>query len=356
MDTKKQILAAVIAAVALAAIGGAVHLLVKDKADSTNNTMRSSVTPPDAAPGWTKTGQDPKPDYSALDLPTKNATKQEAEDDPKQAELAEKDHNKTDAPTEIEEHDLVRFKFVEELADYCVKRFRPARNGKRPHTTASFRTLNMHFGRDLEGINVSGDDINSARSKALSLIFTPDMMSTVYNLYAGLFVQELKTAAINSDKVESDELGRDDVSDMFRLNSDVLKQAAAIFSAIAENKRILPLTAQYIQASRAVERANVRFQDTLTDPAKKAASTIEGDSLKNAISKRESIRSRIVSQVRNSCPDCNESEIFYIAMWSYRRTLGASGDMDRFSVAAKCLNDMAGLFSNTADELLQPEQ
>lgn len=347
MNRKKRILAIVCALIALAAIAAAIHVILR-KNSAPEEGYRSMVQPPsEAAPDWTRKGQEPRPDYSALELAPRNATTVPDE------KTMEAPNATSPAPTVIEEDDFVTFAFIESLAQYTAERFTPGRDGKQPSTSATFRSLNMYYGRNFDGLSVGSEELRQNRDQIFDYVFSPVAIKSLYSLYAGLFVDQLEESVGLAFEEKGEQLTRAELSDMFRLNAVQLIRTASIFTTIAETPALSALTARYIQAARAVERANARFQDSLSASAAKKDEA--GKGLKHAIRERERIRSSIVANVRKKCTDCPDADMFYIAMWSYRRTLGNTEKLKTFAVAGECLQDLADRFREKSAELLEPQ-
>jgi len=351
MSTKKRIIAALCALVALAAISAAIKLVIL-KEDEPTPEHREAVAPPkEGAPDWVTNGQKTKPDYSAADMSAKNATEVVEEEPERTPEPTAKD-----TPKVVKEDEVFTFAFVDSLARYVTKRFEPGRDGKAPRTTTSFRSLNTYYSRNFDGIEVEQNDVKESRNRIIDYAFTPASIKALYSLYADLFVEQL--ADSTSQQINNDErtLTRDEMSDLFRLNAGVLSRTASIFSAIADNPDLSKLTAQYIQAVRAVERANVRFQESLTSSISKQEKSETGATLKQTITERERVRSRIIATIKKQCRKCPDDEMFYIALWAYRRTLGNPKQLPAFAAASESLQDLSKRFEKKADELLQPLQ
>lgn len=352
MTKQKRILAGLCALAALVAISAAVKLLILKDKPSPSAEHRAEVSPPsESAPAWVASGQEAKPDYSPADMAATNAT-ETAEEAPAPPPAT----TTIPAPKVVEENDFITFAFLDSLNKYIVQRFEPGRNGKAPLTRTSFRSLNMYYSRNFDGIDVTNDDVKTNRTRIIDYVFTPTSIKTLYTLYAELFVEQLAETTTKPMDETDLELSREEMSDLFRLNAKVLKHTSLIFSAISENPSLSKRIAQYIQAVRAVERANVHFQESLaSDTMSSEIKSQAGDTLKHAIRERERCRSRIIETIKKQCSTCSDEEMFYIALWSYRRTLGNPKRLPAFAAAAECLNDLSQRFNKKADEFMQPE-
>lgn len=360
MNATKRILAGILAIAALSTIAFAVHLFTKKSEETKDTEFRAHVQQPsNVAPQWTMDGQRAEADYSSRDSAPHNATRP-VDDDNASAANATTDNGTVatvdEGPVIIQEDDTVTFAFIDNLAKYVVSRFKPAENGKAPFTRTSFRDLNMHFGRNLDGIDVASKNPREARSQVLDYVFTPTALKTLYTLYADLFSEQLREAVDNAADKFARPLDQADISDMYRVNAAELSHVGKIFKAIAADPDITNQTAKYIQSVRAVERANVLFQESLSESSPKTIQSTASDRLKNAIQERERIRNVIINLVQANCANCSDEDMFYISLWSYRRTLGNTDQLKTFDVAGDCLLDLANRFKSMAAKLVQIDQ
>jgi len=360
MNTTKRILAGILAIIALGAIAFAIHLFMKKTEGSENTGFRAQVQQPSTgAPKWTMDGQHSEADYSSLKMAPHNATIPQDENNATESNASTENATITpvdEGPTTIREDDTVTFAFIESLARYIVARFQPASDGKAPYTKISFRDLNMHFGRKLDGMNISSEDPKEMRTQVLEYVFTPASLKSIYSLYAASFVEQLSETAENIGAQQTPPLTRPDLSDMFRVNAAQLIHVGKIFKAIGNDPEIIAETAKYIQAVRAVERSNVLFQESLAGDSSKDTRSAASNRLKNTIRERERIRNNIVASVRKNCGNCSDEDMFYISMWAYRRTLGNADKLNAFEVAGNSLQDLADRFKAKAIKLMQVEQ
>lgn len=321
------------------------YILLSDSSPETSS-LRQEVSPPSEdiakAPSWVDKGQESKPDYTSAETQAHNATPAQAKDKPKVIEVAE---NK-----------LVTLTFVESLADFMLDRFIPFDVNGKPATLVSAKALNVYFGQELDGFSVSGNDIRSARKSVLDYAFTPQMIQTLYDLYQPVLMAYIVDTAANDDREysvgnnkERRALEPNETVTMLQLNALRIEQTAKIFRAIAEDPTITSMAGKYLQAAKAVERANERLQNAI---ANGQSTTKESNRLKQAIIQREQDKQSIVNMLKNACSDCSDSELFYLAQWSYRRVLGEPEDnLSTFGVAADVLDDLAKRFRDAAMEL-----
>lgn len=341
----KRITVAVLVISALMLSTGAYLLFTNN--ESPAPTYRKTVQPPPeptpAAPKWVDKGQEAIPDYSTADAEAHNATPASEEEAPSQV-------------VEITEDRVVTFTFVENLAEFLLDRFQPVGADGKPVTTASGKTLNMFFGRSMEGFMVSGDTIRTARKNVLDYAFTPSMIRTLTELYTPLLMDTLIERAENYPRdytvgVETEHrtLTQNEIRSMLRTNATEIRKVAAVFQGIADTPTIIKLAGRYLQAANAVDRANGQLQTAIADSKD---TTLHGKRLKQAILQREEEKKAIIKQLRTICDDCSSGEMFYLVQWSYRRVLEESDDdMETFEAAATALESLGKVFNRTADTL-----
>ena len=345
MDKRKRALALIACAVVLA-VGS--YLLFMD-ASQDPSVHTQAVAPPETTgdesrgPDWIDQGQTAQPDYSAATSDAVNATPAEVKPEP--------------TVIEVREDRVVTFTFVESLADFFLHRFNPdGRNGK-PETLVSAKALNMYYGRELDGFSVPGDDIRQGRKTVLDYAFTPSMIETLSALYSPVFMAHIvETAAETPREYGPDEakevrtLSNSETSEMLRINARIISQTADVLRAIASDPSIPAQAGKYLQAQRAVERANAQLQTAIAD-GKDAK--LAGQRLKQAILERERISASVIAKLKPSCLECTDSTLFYLGQWSYRRVLNAPNEkLPAFTAAADALDNLSKAFLERSREIV----
>lgn len=337
---------------AIILLGGAALLL--RSGDEQAPEERADVTAPPEAPAWTVNGQKAEPDYTASNATAEvdNATTEEAETKVPVVE-------ETAPPRVVEEDDVVTVGFLDAAARTMVEGFVPGRFSKsgNPATNLSFRKMNMRFGRSLEGFNVEGSESAKARAVLFEYLLTPGMAQGIFRDYKPVFVDRVeetaRMASPTAPEGETYTLTVPEISDMFRVYAKGLRRTskavrATIDPAIAET------VARYIRAARSAERANASFQTAMADYGVGAKEvTVAGSRLKGAVKERDRIKSIVVDAMREHCPDCETGELFYIAMWSYRRSLDSDNAEDFLTVMADSLAELADSFDARSAKLLE---
>jgi len=316
--------------------------------DSDESSLRQVVNPPSEdpakAPNWVEQGQTAKPDYTPVDAQAQNATP---------APVVEE---KTTNVIEIQEDRVVTFTFAESLTDYLLNRFVPQDGNGKPTTLASIKSLNVYFGQEMDGFSVQGDDIRQARQALLDYAFTPTMIKTLYELYNPVLMAQIVESAANDERnytvgVEKEHRTLEDAETavMLKLNALRIEQAATILRAIGSDPKITDMAGQYLQAQRAVGRANAQLQNAIADDKSTSKAS---QRLKQSIMQREQVKNSLVTRMKKACPGCADADLFYLAQWGYRRVLGEpKGKLKTFDTAASVLDDLAQKFRETSKEL-----
>lgn len=329
--------AAILFGCAVALAAGA-YLILSRSASEGPAVRQEVATPSDknaTAPAWVNTGQSPTPDYSGINAQAHNATPAEepAPEAPDQA-------------IEIREDKTVTLTFVEALTDSLLAGFQPVGNRGAPATTVTIKSLNLLFGQELTGFSVSGDDVGESRRAVLDYVFAPGMIRMLHELYAPVLLAHLVDSATLDERrytvgnaVEERTLTRAETAIMLRLVAQRAEQTASALRAVNTDPVITELAGRYLGAAKAVERANLQLQQAI-DADRDTAET--GQRLKQAILQREQVRASIITRMRDACPGCPDSDLFYLAQWSYRRVLTEPDKrMAAFAEAADALDDLA---------------
>ena len=344
---KQHQLAAILIACATVLAAGS-YVLFSDTEEGSMH--RAEIQEPSTdipeAPSWVNNGQEVKPDYTPSTADAQNATPVKVDTD---------QSNKTQV-IEFVEDKMVTFTFVESLADFFLHRFHPQNTMGKPATLASAKALNMYYGQELDGFSVSGNDIRMSRKAVLDYAFTPTMVKTLYNLYAPVLMAHIVDTAGSDERKytvknssEQRVLTNKETIEMLRLNARKIDQTASIFRTIGTNPSITEMAGKYLMAAKAVERANVQFQNAMADNKNTSKASLR---LKQAIQQRERIKAQTISLLKKTSPECSEAELFYLAQWAYRRVLnGPTEKLETFGVVADVLDDLAKRFRTQADEI-----
>jgi hypothetical protein len=198
----------------------------------------------------------------------------------------------------------------------------------------------------MRGLPAVGDDVRAARKAVLDSVFTADRITALHALYAPVLVADLADSALTEtrsytvgDAVEERTLTPAETATMLRLVARDAEAAGTALRAVGNDPAVIELAGKYLGAARAVERANARLQAAVDSGGDTATA---GQRLKQAILQREQIRASVIASMRDACPDCPDSELFYLAQWAYRRTLDQPQKrLPAFVAAADALDDLA---------------
>lgn len=341
---RKQIAGIFLACAAI--LGAGVYVLLstpKTPGPEVRQTVAPPAQPPAKAPDWVGKGQTPEPDYSPATSEPHNATPVPPPAEPK-----------TDV-IEIREDRIVTFSFVESLADYFLNHFVPKTEHGNPATRVTVKGLNMHYGREMTGLTTSGEDIRAMRKGVLDYAFTPAVITSLGEAYIPLFMDRLVESALNDEREYSNagvkrlRTHLKETAAMLRSNAAVIDRTSIIFRTLASDPELVNMAARYLQVAKAVKRANATLQNAIADQGNTKEA---GQRYKQAILQRESAKAAIVSRMKKSCSGCSPSELFYLAQWSYRRTLGENkGKLEAFNAAADALDKLSRRFTEKSTEL-----
>ncbi|CCH47433.1 hypothetical protein [Pseudodesulfovibrio piezophilus] len=338
--------AVILVALALILAAGAYFLILAP--DTETSEIHQPVNPPSEktvkAPDWVNKGQESKPDYSPATTEAHNATPVPEEEEA--------------TVIEIKEDGIVSFSFVQSLTDFLLNNFIPQNKQGMPETRATAKSLNMYYGLEMKGFSVRSDDIRFARKTVLDYVFTPTKIRALYELYRPVLMAQLLERAKSdertyrvSGKKEQRTLSNKEIRAMLELNAKELSRIARVFLAIAQDPSITNMTGKYLQAAKAVKRANERLQNTIADGQD---TTLASNRLKQAIMQREQDKKSVILKLKQVSPGSKDADLFYLAQWSYRRVLGEPQDkLPSFAVASEILGDLAHKFKNEAENLKQ---
>ncbi|WP_018123947.1 hypothetical protein [Desulfovibrio oxyclinae] len=344
---------------AIILVAAAVFLL--RPGDQGKDETRGNVGEPPEAPAWTAEGQkQPLPDYGSANATVKTVSENATED--ATTEAATEDTAAVDEmtpPRVVQEDDMVTVLFLDVMAETLVEGFVPARmsDSGNPETTLGFRKLNMRFGRSLKGFDTDTANINMARDAVLSYLLAPGVAKSIFNDYQPVFVDKVEETARNASLEDADGteymLSEAEVSDLFLVYADAFDMTGRAVRAAAEPS-VAQTVERYIRAARAAERANAAFRTAMADyDTDSGEVSAAGSRLKGAIKERQRIRKIVLKELRDECPECDSEELFYIAMWSYRRTLESDNTQEFMNTAADCLERLSGSFKDRATRILE---
>ncbi|WP_419779070.1 hypothetical protein [Maridesulfovibrio sp.] len=260
--------------------------------------------------------------------------------------------------------------FLDNLAQYVADNYYPAGTlpykSKSGFSTASFKSINMHFGLNLRGLMPEAQNLVTARKDIWSYLLTPNRLAELSKSRTAQFLDLVEEKGIMAERrfIEGDsfsmrELSRAQRAEMFRVSAQSVRHVAAVLKAVADNPDLIQAMDSYIMASKKVDSANGIFQlnldqsrNTQTESARKKASH-SGKLLKEYITIREKIKSGIVEKIKAYCAgQCDKpDDSFYIAQWFFRRVKDDEKKIKSIGSGSKILSGVATQMENRADAI-----
>lgn len=274
---------------------------------------------------------------------------------------------------------MVSFDFISDLAKYIVSQYHP--KGSRPkakvaaYLSLDFKSLNMRYGTRMTGLEVGGPDIARAREEVLDYVFFTPVLKALYKLYDQGLVDSIVFEGENAQATyvyengtrEAKPLTYEQIAELLNLCADELRENAAVFKTLVDNPVLIDMVARYRQAQLLVQQANTKFQTTLKSLSgpgegqfkdvpewqRKKEINRTGMELKNALMTRERVREELVQGLKSACkPECaDDSNLFYISQWVYRRVEFRPENIKVLGEAAKLMDDLADQMHTRATSL-----
>ncbi|WP_320008849.1 hypothetical protein [Maridesulfovibrio sp.] len=300
------------------------------------------------------------------------STPVEKKDTGKQAAKTENStaENTVEKAVEAIRETIVTEIFLDNLAQYVADNYHPA--GTLPYkaesgfSTASFKSINMHFGLNLHGLMPEAQNLVTARQDIWSYLLTTNRLAELAKSETDEFLDLVEEKGILAERkfIEGDsfsmrELTRTQRAEMFRVSAQSVRHVAAVLKAVADNPDLVQALDSYIMASNKVESANGIFQldldysqKTQTESARQKARH-SGKLLKDYITIREKIKSGIVDKIKSYCAgQCDKpNDIFYIAQWFFRRVKKDEKRIKSIGAGSEILSDIAVKMENRADAI-----
>ena len=278
--------------------------------------------------------------------------------------------NSVEKAVEAIKETIVTEVFLDNLAQYVADNYYPAGTlpykAKSGFSTASFKSINMHFGLNLRGLMPEAQNLVTARKDIWSYLLTPNKLAELSKSETDQFLDLVEEKGILAERkfIEGDsfsmrELTRTQRAEMFRISAQSVRHVAAVLKAVSDNPDLVQALDSYIMASNKVESANGIFQldldyshETQTESARKRVSH-SGKLLKEYITIREKIKSGIVDKIKSYCAgQCDKpDDIFYIAKWVFRRVKNDEKRIKSIGSGSEILSGIAVKMDNRADAI-----
>ncbi len=267
--------------------------------------------------------------------------------------------------TAKEEDSHVTLGFFDDLVALALANYQPAHSVANPSPRSrldlSVKTLNMHYGLSLEGLNDGREDMPSARQAILSYILTPNMLDFLFDLYGHeciLKAQEKASTTVkrfpgDSGEAESRLMTLEQQKDFFRLTAQKLQDLGKIFKAIGTMDQFSAKVEKYLKLRIELNNAYYTFwglNDSNAEQAEidRAASAIKS----NILAFDQSKKALVASIVNTAHPEMTgEGDILYIAKWAFRRETDQSTSPKTFEALGTNLITLGDDFSRHGNEL-----
>ncbi|WP_319779221.1 hypothetical protein [Maridesulfovibrio sp.] len=260
--------------------------------------------------------------------------------------------------------------FLDNLAQYTADNYHPAESlpfkATAGFSTASFKSINMHFGLNLHGLMPDAQNLVSARKSIWSYLLTPGKLSALTESETGSLLDLIEEKGILAERkfVEGDsysvkELTRKQRAEMFRVSAQPLRHVAAVLKAITDNPDLIQALDSYIKAEKRVDSANGIFQLDLANSQNMKSESARnkaahsGKLLKEAITIREKIKTGITQKIKSYCAEkCGgPDDLFYIAQWVFRRVENDEKRLKSITAGYEALNRIADKMDKRAEAI-----
>ena len=255
-------------------------------------------------------------------------------------------------------------RFITDLAEFLVNGYYP--KGTHPAATGggisvvSLKSLNLRYGGALVGLNKPVDDPVERRRFVLRYVMMPSMIRALYALYADTFISAMTAEA---DKVmrtpqngQPRQISPRERAEMFNIYAAHARTLSSIFKACAADREISKYMQAYWDAEEATLAADLNFQnaqeagelarrnDSADLAVAKSAADKAGSAYRDAIIKRESARSALISVLRGhpGVRGLGDDQMLYAVAWVQRRLRDIPNALSALDAMSGVLDNMAG--------------
>lgn len=252
----------------------------------------------------------------------------------------------------VEEDSTVRLLFVEDVAQWMVSRYQPAKDGGR--VNAGVQSANMRYGTTLRGITYRGEDLLAGRESLFRYAFTPSMLPALYALYVDRFVEDLAQAA--AEPKQGPPLTAQQTDEMYRAYAERFTALARVLDNISKtpdlrarmdklNQSTQKATEVHAQVAEAVFVLDEAREAGKDGPIEAAQLRVNGlnAQYRRAIDERTLAQQALVGAIRgtDSARILDEDTVMFVALWIERRLVKQPEAQDTARVAAHLLHDLA---------------
>lgn len=260
---------------------------------------------------------------------------------------------------------VVRTDFVDDLAAWLVKGYTPpSKNGGTGTVGASLQALNLRYGMGMKGLGWVGNDISAGRNAALNYVYTPDMLTALYQLYINRFMdavgQQLNAAH------EGKSFTPEQKKEFYQLYAKRFRELSGALQGVAALPDFTQRMDKLREAAQKVVEANARYsellfaRDAAREEGKRTAEEIlhqrlddASQSYRQAVLARERSRDAFAKAIRKNpaAASLDNDTLLYIASWVERRVRNHPEKNDATLQAATLFLELAKHFESEQNSL-----
>lgn len=264
-----------------------------------------------------------------------------------------------------EEDRYVRLNFLDDLITLALQHYHPAHSttnaGRDALFTLNTKSLNMHYGLSLTGLDYPNQDINTSRQAILSYVLTPRTLSFLFTLYGEECLARtiektdtvLKKYPGNDGKEINKPLSAQQKKEFFILCSKKMRDVGNILSRIADVPHFSKKIATYHLLRKELNDAYYAFWGLDKNTTKQETIDASAKTIKKAIMVFDQNKKNLISSIVNVAHPVmtSDTEILYIAQWISRRIANQSVSMETVKVLGTELQKLAQSFEDHAETM-----
>lgn len=260
---------------------------------------------------------------------------------------------------------VVRTDFVDDLAAWLVKGYRPpSKVGGTGTIGANLQALNLRYGMGMKGLGWVGNDISAGRAAALNYVYTPDMLSALYQLYINRFMEAVEQQL--NETYEGKTFTSEQKKDFYHLYAKRFRELSGALQGVSALPDFNQKMDALREAAQKVVEANARYSELLfaRDAAKEEGNqTAEeilhqrlddaSQSYRQAVVARERSRDDFAKAIRKNpaAATLDNETLLYIASWVERRVRNHPEKNDATLQAATLFLELAKQFETEQNSL-----
>lgn len=348
----------VLAMLAVAMLAGASYWLTRDEAEkealkarvaeAVKDTPLATVTkffipPPPPSPKVTQPATQP----GTLAGPVVQGTVPKTLDIP--GDVSETPVAPPPIAPKVEEDNVVRMLFVEDLAQWLVVRYVPGRDGG--SVTWSLSALNLRYG----GFTYRGEDVLAGRASLLRYVFNTPMLTALYALYVDRFVEALEQAA--REPAQGRPLTSEQTDEMFKAYAGRFAALGGVMQGVTAlsdfagrmstmtkiSQQITGVQSQMTEAVFALDEAREAGAATRMEAAQLRINGLNAQ-YQRLVADRHAVQQQMMNAIRQAAPAArgvDEDTIMFVAAWVERRLNHDPQSAQAVMTAARLLDDLS---------------